>query len=1221
MKMKKILPPRKHTLLQTMGVAGMTALATLAGLPVHAATSFPNYPLLTGGNALPPNILLILDDSGSMQDILMQADGNNNDKTELNDNVSERSYINNTLYYDPRTDYVPWRTASPDLSVRLAAANFKAAAKSFTSPTADTVDLRTETTNIGNQNNPNYVPESYFYVPRSGVSNPGTDASNYDKYRITTSYSATSYSGGIVQKQAITKINSGKLPKINNGQRSDCFSVPVSGYSQVTITVSGSTRADLYVYSTSNCSTDFWGNGLYSSDNGNGDPKSLTITPNSGATGVYFHVRADGGINNNAAEYAAVGVSWADMTPKGNTSALQQAELQNFANWYQYHRSRNKMAKAGASEAFGRLGKNYRVGYDTIWNRNANGNTIDTSGNVPAYPIPYATNGGLFEGTNRENFYSRLHGTRANSSTPLKGALQRSARYFMTDDPWKDSNGDLLTCRQNYAILTTDGYWNNDSGYTSSVGNADGSTNKDVDGNHPQYPDTFSNTLADVAYKYWSTDLKTGASWPNNVLTSAADPASWQHMVTFGVSIGLRGTLNPNSPAPSPWNVDPTTGGESAKRIDDLWHASLNGRGKFVVASSSDKFASALIDALATIDSRNASGSNIASSSTKTDTTTLTFVAGFTSGSWTGDLIASPFNAALTGVSNQPKWILSKTFPGVTDTDNSYADVNASFASRTVLTMKGGTKSLFNTSMSGAADFAARTGLVDEVNAADNIAYLRGDQSKEEGKTDGTLRKRAWPIGDIVDSSPAYVEEGNAKTVYVGANDGMLHGIDTNTGKVLFSYVPKGIDFTAMASLSATSYDHRYFVDGQIEVTSRAAQGNNRNILVGALGRGGRGVFALDVTNPGSMGINQVLWDNTAQDTTTDPNMGYVLGAVRIRKGNGDKTYAFVPNGIDSPNQSATLFVYELGAGGAIVGAPTQLVAGVGTASDPNGLMSLGMADLNADGKVDVVYGGDLKGNVYRWDFSGTALPTTTVKLFQATDSSGAPQPITGGIGVGRDALGNVSLGFGTGRFILSSDVPGVAAQQVQSIYGIRDENTTIASRDNLEERTIPFVGTTASGEKARGFETYSALPTSKKGWYIDLATPERVISAPTIYGTAMILSSVIPATGSDCASAAGSGFVNAINLFTGTSPESGGYLGDAGTVTDADGNVGTLGGVGVTGGMPTEVNVTSGLVTVGTGAFSTEGGGEGNTGSEELGAPPGGAPGRVNWRELVPND
>ncbi|WP_162313453.1 pilus assembly protein [Pseudoxanthomonas yeongjuensis] len=1209
MKTKKTaLPSRKPTLLQTMAVVGISALVTLGGLPVHAATtSFPNYPLLTGGNAIPPNIMMILDDSGSMNFIAMPTDiqirgASFNAQNGLNDNPTDRSYINNTLYYDPRTDYLPWRTSSTDLNDRLAAADFTNAASSPTNYTDSKVDLRTAIS--GN------IQESYFYVPKSGVSSPGTSASNYDKYRITGSSSTTSYGGGIVQKLTSTAIASATLPNIRDGNWSACIAVPVSGIGQVTITVSGSTRADLYVYSTSDCSTDWRGNGLYDSDDGNGNPKSLTITPNGGATNVYIRVNADGG-NVNGPVYAAVGTSWVDMTPSGNTSALQQAELQNFANWYQYHRTRNKMAKAGASEAFGRLGENYRVGFDTIWNRG--GGSANTAGSTPAYPIPYATNGGLFVDTNRTTFYDRLQAAGASSGTPLKGALQRAARYFSTDDPWKDSNGDLLTCRQNYAILTTDGYWNDNSGYTA-VGNADAATAKDVDGNAPQYPDAYSDTLADVAYRYWSTDLRTAMA--NNVLTSAADPADWQHMVTFGVSIGLRGTLNPDNPAPSPWNVDPTTGGEGPKRIDDLWHASLNGRGKFVVANNSDKFASALIDALAAIDSRSASGSNIASSSTKTDTTTLTFVAGFTSGNWTGDLIASPFNAGLTGVSTAPKWILSKTFPGVTDTGNLYPDVNANFASRTVLTMKGGTASLFDNTMVGATDFAARTGLADAVTAVDNIAYLKGTQTKEQGQTGGTLRKRAWPIGDIVDSSPAYVED--TKTVYVGANDGMLHGINTDTGKVLFSYVPKGIDFAAMANLSATSYDHRYFVDGQIEVIGRSNQGSNKNILVGALGRGGRGVFALDVTNPGSMDVNDVLWDNTTQDSTTNTNMGYVLGAVRIRKGNGGKTYAFVPNGIDSPNGSATLFVYELGAGGTIVGAPTELVADAGGG---NGLMSLGMADLNADGVVDVVYGGDLKGNVYRWDFSTAAMPASAVKLFQAKDSGGTAQPITGGIGVGRDSSGNVFVGFGTGRFISSNDMPGVGTSQVQSIYGLKDENATIASRDNLQARTIPFEGTTSAGEQARGFENYSTLSADKKGWYIDLATPERVISAPTIYGTAMILSSVIPATGSDCAGATGSGFLNALNLFTGTSPASGGYFGSTGTVTDADGNKGTLGSVGVTGGMPTEANVTSGLATVGTGAFSIENGGEGNTGSTKLNAPPGGNPSRVNWREVVPNN
>lgn len=1195
MKTKKTMQPRKSTFLQTMGVAGAAALATLGGLPVHAATTtFPQYPLLTGGNAIPPNIMLILDDSGSMEFIAMPKDvqirgsGYEDVQNGLSDNPTDRSYVNNTLYYNPATTYLPWRTASVNLNDRLAAADFKSAASNSINTTGSKVDLRTKTSGD--------IPESYFYVPKSGVANPGTDAANYDKYRITTSTSSTSYSGGVVQALQETYLSGPTTISISKKNWSSCISINANGADSVTISTSGgSGDGDLYVYyKRSDCTND------YQSSTGENNNESVTI--NSPGSSISFRIYAYSKVTNIT--YSAKTSGWADMTPKGNTSALQQAELQNFANWYQYHRTRNKMAKAGASEAFGRLGENYRVGFDTIWNRDDEGDGIDTDGDVPAYPIPWNTSGGLFKGTNRTNFYSRLQGAFASSSTPLKGALQRSARYYKTNDPWKDSNGNPLTCRQNYAILTTDGYWNSNSGYDSDdVGNADKSTNKDVDGNSPAYPDTYTDTLADVAYKYWSTDLKTGNDWPNNVLTSAADPADWQHMVTFGVSIGLQGKLNPNNPPPSPWNKDPISN-SGAERIDDLWHAALNGHGSFVVASNSDKFASALIAALASIDSRNASGSNIASSSTKTDTTTLTFVAGFTSSTWIGDLIASPFNAALDGVSNTPNWILSKTFAA--------GKANENFASRTVFTMKGGTASPFDSTMSGASDFAARTGQADEVSAADNIAYLKGDQSKEIGHTGGTLRKRAHPIGDIVDSSPAYVED--TQTVYIGANDGMLHGINSANGKVLFSYVPKGVDFAAMANLSATAYDHRYFVDGQIDVISRANQGNNKNILVGALGRGGRGVFALDVTAPGSMGKTKALWDNTTQDTTTEMDMGYVLGAVRIRKGNGDKTYAFVPNGIDSPNGSATLFVYELNSNGGIT-STTKLVADAGSG---NGLMSMGMADLNADGKVDVVYGGDLKGNVYRWDFSGTTPPASAVKLFQAKSSAGDAQPITGGIGVGRDSEGHVFVGFGTGRFISSNDVPGVATQKQQSLYGIKDEQATIASRDDLQVRTIPFTGT-LSGQDLRGFETYSALPADKKGWYIDLTVPERVISAPTIYGTAMILSSVIPATGNDCEGATGSGFLNAINLFTGTSPESGSYFAGSGTVKDADGNLGTLGSVGISGGMPTEANVSSLLATVGTGAFSTEDGGNGNTSSTKIKPPSGGNPSRVSWREVVP--
>ncbi|HBN52889.1 MAG TPA: hypothetical protein DD456_02270 [Stenotrophomonas sp.] len=1192
-------------LAERMRVAFVTLVISMAAASSSqaATTSFPQYPLLTGGNSIPPNILMILDDSGSMTYLRMPNDSSSN----LADSVSDRSYVTNTLYYNPSATYRPWRTANTNVNDRLAAANFKAAYKSTTS-LSDPVDLRTSTSEFCKGSGRNQVCESisdsYFYVPK--IANPGTTASNYDKYRIGSSTSSGNVGGGAVQRLEGEVTLAKGTASIKKNEWSPCYAVSPGGSNGIVFTTSGgSGDGDLYVYSSNNCT----GAAAYKSDNGN-NSESVSYSNPPGT--VSFRVYAYSAVSNIT--YSAIADAyWVNATPprqgvdadgRALTPRSQADELQNFANWYQYHRTRNKMAKAGASEAFGRLGKNYRVGFDTIWNRG--GGSARVGGASPSFPIPVATSDGLFEGSNRSTFYTRLQDADASGNTPLHGALQRAGRYFSSDAAYQDSSGQMLTCRQNYAILTTDGYWNqadSNGGYTSKVGDYD------TQANGAEYYDKqacskgscegYADTLADVAYYYWKNDLRSGMA--NNVRPSANDPATWQHMVTFGVSIGQQGTLDPNLPAPKPWNVDPIKN-SGAERIDDLWHASLNGHGSFVVASDTDKFASALTAALAAIDSRSASGSNIASSSTKTETTTLTFVAGFTSGSWIGDLIASPFNAALTGVSSTPKWSMSGTFkPGGIN-----VQAAAPFASRTVLTSFGGTAKLFDSTTLAGATVFQRNGTTNDVGVADNINYLRGDQSLEAGQVDGTLRKRAYPLGDIVDSSPAYVED--TGTVYVGANDGMLHGIRVEDGRVLFSYVPKGLDFAELAKLSSREYEHHYFVDGQIDVVSRANQGNGRNILVGALGRGGRGVFALDVTDPAAMGVTNVLWDKTTQDTTSDKNMGYVLGAVRIRKGNGGKTYALVPNGIDSPNGTATLYAYELDANGGIV-ATRELVADPGSG---NGLMSLGLADLNGDGLLDVVYGGDLLGNVWRWDFSGST-PSAAVKLFQAVDASNKPQPITGGLSVGRSSTGTIFVGFGTGRFISSTDVPGAGVtSQTQSLYGIIDKAATITDgRSKLQKRTIPYSGSTAKGADARGFETYSILPSDKLGWYVDLPPPERVISAPTIYGSGMYVASVIPATGSDCSGASGSGYINALNLFTGTAPKSGSYFTDTTALTDGKGEKGVIGSVGISGGMATEVNVTSGLATVGTGGGL-------DTDSTGINPPTGAQPSRVSWREIV---
>lgn len=1228
--------------ISTCAVVMVVSLMAAGSAP--AAVSFPPYPLLTGGDSIPPNILMILDDSGSMSFDYMPDDaceysdaGCPTDRggsrpgiwITSNVNVARNAYTRNTLYYNPAVTYRPWLTS--DGKTRMAGGtSYSAAYGSFNLVGGTTIDLGDSNScvryNSNQGNNNTNLPsadentsgtrvcggEQVFFVPKDPANTSASYISNGNNYRF---YKILAGGAGIVSTTSYGTVVAGNatsvagFPKtsLSNSKGNWLFYTIVvpAGVTRFEVTTSGgSGDSDLYVRYGSNPSTSNYD----CRSNGNGNSETCTFdSPNAGTyyVGAYAYAAFSGMTldaritTTNRCGTGTGNKDWINCSAALPSSRSLADELTNYATWFSYHRTRNKIAKGGASEAFGGLEKNYRIGFDTIWNRG--GATASVGGNAPSFPIPTSRNNGLFEdkvgANNRADFFDKLQGVVAYNGTPLHGALQRAGRYFSRSDaasPWRDGSGNELSCRQNYALLATDGYWNNASasgGYTTSVGNADSGS---------KYSDSYSNTLADVAYYYWKNDLRPDANMPNNVRPTSLDEATWQHMVTFGISIGAQGTLDPTQPPPSVW-PNPNDA-EDAERIDDLWHASLNGRGAFVVASDTEKFAAALRGALQSIDARTASGSNIASSSTKTESSTLTFVAGFTSVSWVGDMKASPFNAALNGVSDTPLWQISQTFgPG---------GVNAgTYANRTVLTSKGGVAALFNSAMADTSVFG-RVGGGDPVTAADNIAYLRGDQSKEKSKKDGVLRTRSYPFGDIVDSSPVYVDD--TKTVFVGANDGMLHGINAATGKVLFSYVPKGLDFASLATLSSQSYEHRYFVDGQLDVISRANQGNGKNVLVGALGRGGRGVFALDVTNPVSMGVSNVLWDQTfqtpASGTDPDGDMGYVLGAIRIRKGNEGKTYALVPNGIDSPNGSATLYAYELSSSGTIIKV-NKLVAATGPG---NGLMSTGMADLNGDGKIDVVYGGDLKGNVWRWDFTGLN-PGAAVKVFQATDGAGNAQPITGGLGVGRDTLGRIFVGFGTGRFISTGDVPSAdTSTAVQSIYGIIDSGVTITGRSSLQARTIPYSGKTAKGEDARGFESYSLLSTGKQGWYIDLPRPERVTSAPTIYGSAMYLASQVPPTGADCSGAAGSGFVNALNLFTGTSPKSGGYFNDQTGLTGKDGSTGVIGSVGVTGGMPTEVNITSSLATWGTGGGL-------DTGSGGIPSPTGGRPSRISWREIVP--
>ncbi len=1105
----------------------LSLLATLFAATSLAGISIPNTPLQTGAR-VPPNILFMLDDSGSMEEtsfdnsVLGTFTGGGLTSTELN-TMSLQTYANNTIYYNPNVTYEPWRTATwPDPTTGYLANTLYTAAHN---------DLYLATTSV---NLSSSVKD--FYVP---VGTPDTNGANYYRYRINTD-------GTTISR---------------------CRRAQVSG-------------------------TWAWRNDALGTTCDTVTSTMLTWTnPSNGAT----------------------------------FSRTPAQEIQNYATWYSFHRTRAKVAKAGASDAFSGVSGDYRVGFSTIHG-------------ISATAIPVSSDNGLFRGANRTAWFNSLHNELKTSGTPLRTALQNAGEYFKltgatgpygpeTEDATTVKN-EQLSCRQNFAILTTDGYWNNTSAtYDNAVGNADGTNGVEITGplglnatgrtytynaSLGPYSDTQSNTLADVAMHYWKNDLRPDLT--NRVATSADNPAFWQHMVTFGVSIGLTGSIT-NQAAALPQLTQPGRTlnwpnphpAENNTRIDDLWHASVNGRGKFVAATNPTAFRQGLNDALAAIENLNGSGSNVSANSFSLNSSTRVYLASYVSGKWIGELAAYPITSA--GVGATPSWSASAVIP--------------SAGSRNIKTWSGSAGVSFPTT-------AQTTALTSDV--AD---YIRGVTTNEARFktppiTAPVFRNRVNELGttnllgDIIHSSPAYVEDTNS--LYVGANDGMMHAFNAATGAEQFAYVPAGINLADLKTLSnpgSPAYDHRYFVDGPIVVSTRV-QTPGKNYLVGALGRGGKGLFGLDVSTPASFTNSNVLWESNGGVDSAD--MGQVVSRPVIVKLNGNGNGVLVSNGMNSTNDRAALFIINLATGAKI----ETLVPTLANGNDVNnGLSAARGWDADGNGTVDYVYAGDMLGNVWKFDLSSSnsnswGVANGGAPIFVAKDASNNRQPITGGIAIGLDPVSfNTWIFFGTGRYIETGDPANVA---VQSWYGLQDSGSAISGRSDLKQRKILALGTFA-GKTVRSFEQAVAGDMAgKKGWYIDLLKPptapsvayiavgERMIGDPFISNGTLFASSIIPSN--DPCDLGGSGFVNAVNAFTGSSGFAGGSspfdlngngnFGDDVLPNGAD-NI-PVGSVDLDIFMPTNPTIVSNLLVVG--------GSRGGTGTLRVSNPS--RSGRISWREII---
>lgn len=407
----------------------------------------------------------------------------------------------------------------------------------------------------------------------------------------------------------------------------------------------------------------------------------------------------------------------------------------------------------------------------------------------------------------------------------------------------------------------------------------------------------------------------------------------------------------------------------------------------------------------------------------------------------------------------------------------------------------------------------------------ERIAYLRGARARESGTN--KFRERKNLLGDIVNSSVLYVGPPSAllparlrsrrPAIYVGANDGMLHAFDADSGGELFSYVPQML-INKLRALTATAYSHRPYVDGALATAEVpiAATDSWRSVLVAGLGGGAPGAVALDISNPENFSDGGVLWEFSQTD---DADMGYLTSApviARFNLGTASspqlRHFAILASGPrnvhpDAASGPGILFLLALDA------PVTTWLEGINyfklkTVSTPRGygdaLAAPGVV-LDANGTVDTLYSGDLQGNMWRFKFSAVSSPADLSKvipmrLFLARDASGRSQPISTRPQVLHAPHGGFLVLFGTGQLIDHADLD-PSTFTPQSFYAVRDLSGDFNRvRANLEARTLTAVsddGFLIAGS-ALAYENDSKL-----GWYLDFpdveSSGERVIYDPVV--------------------------------------------------------------------------------------------------------------------------
>ncbi|MFB3047051.1 MAG: pilus assembly protein [Acidiferrobacterales bacterium] len=880
----------------------------------------------------------------------------------------------------------------------------------------------------------------------------------------------------------------------------------------------------------------------------------------------------------------------------GTANVPGSEQQRNYANWYSYYRKREYVVKRVASELI-TASKN-RVGLSSLHNNQSIGTQIEDIDDIslPVNPTAQA---------NKAALLNNLVRVRSTGNTPLRLGLENVGKYYegvsqtaLFGGPPTHSTSETIStlspilnadnggeCQQNFTILLSDGFWN---GGAPSVGNTDAGSGP-FDGD--PYADSVSNTLADVAMHYYERDLRSDLA--NKVLGTAGVDNLAQHVNTHAVAFGLQGTLSPsvtaNCPTGGPFSW-PTPVADTPTTLDDMFHAACNGRGRYLNASNPGKLAKKLKEAIKSIDDATGTAASVATTGGVLSANSRVYQAKFTSGEWSGDLASVVLDLA----NNQfgaEEWSAGDELKG--------AEREIITWDRTSAPPKGipfTWPALPATPHKGMLDINPMTGMSDS-NGQKRLNFLRGDHTDEIDAVSGAgifrPRSGGFVLGDIVDSGPVFVgvppflypddledptasdpdkrysdfrgdKASRISMVYVGANDGMLHGFDTEDGKENFAYVPFEV-FENLNELTDPDYKHRYYVNGSPTYGDAFFGGSWRSVIVGTLGGGGQGLFALDVTTPASLtetNASQIaLWEFTDAD---DRDLGFTYGQAVIVKthaagGNNGKWAAIFGNGYNNTvadgNQSflgeAVLYVVDIETGALIRKINTG--RGIATSPDgttPNGLASPAVIDVDGDFIADYVFAGDLQGNMWKFDIRDSTptnwkIPTAGKPLFTATDGTN-PQPITVQPEVLNHPTGEngFMVYFGTGKYIEDGD--NATTGPTQSFYGIWDQmgtttglHTTV-NKSDLQIQTI--TPGTVAGQAVRTITNVlitawgsSGLP-ERMGWQVDLPrTGEKSVTNPIALGDRMLFTTLIPDE-APCAFG-GTGFLMEINIVNGGTP------------------------------------------------------------------------------------